>query len=410
MKNIVFIGNSAANIKAIEEIRKTDATSSITLVSSDAFYPYDRNALFGYLAKEIKEKQVLCHPDAFYKQNNIRVIVDQPVARFNFKRNQVVLENKEQLEYDILVLADIASPRLPEIKGNHKAGVYNAARLASVKSIAEQLPFVETVVVQVSSVLGFQTLCALGGHGKELVAVSSSASLLPEVLDEESASILKQLLEQNGVRLMLDNSIEEILGDSDLKAVRLKSGKVLSTEMVILDGLSLDTRPIKESGLEFLSDPGRTSFFQSNFKNVYLVDAFLHTFKDSGAGDYTASREQLQAQGLALAQEILGQEVQEVTASPVVRFKMKDLSGFWFGATCLQEGGREFLNFDSSKNIYKKIYTSDAELSGAVFLNADDQYANVLEIFQQKINIQGAEEKLLEDHFNIQELTKIGQP
>ncbi len=409
MKNIVFIGNSAASIKAVEEIRKTDTESLITLVSADAFYPYDRDRLFRYLAKEIKEKQVFLRPESFYKENNVRVITGQPVARFNFKRNQVVLENKEQLEYDILVLADIVSPRLPEIKGNHKTGVYNAVRLASVKSIAEQLPFVETIVVQVSSLLGFRTLCALSSHGRELVMSSSSADLLSGALDEESTSILKQLLEQNGVRLMLDNPIEEILGDSDLKAVRLRSGKVLSTEMVVLDDLRLDTRPLKESGLEFLQDSGRSSLFQSNFKNVYLVDAFLNTFKNPESSDYSICREELEAQGVALAQEILGQPVQEVSASGLTRFKINDLSGFWFGTTLLQEGEREFLKFDAAKNVYKKIFASDAGLTGAIFFNADDQYDNLLEIFQQKVNIRGVEEKLLDEHVSVQELTRIEQ-
>ena len=56
MKNIIFIGNSAATVKAIEEIRKTNKDVAITLVSVDAFYPYERDRLFGYLAKELKEK------------------------------------------------------------------------------------------------------------------------------------------------------------------------------------------------------------------------------------------------------------------------------------------------------------------------------------------------------------------
>ena len=74
MKNIVFVGNSVANAKAIEEIRKNYKESAITFVSSDAFYPYAFDRLCAFLRREIKEKQSLYHPESFYKQNKVRVI------------------------------------------------------------------------------------------------------------------------------------------------------------------------------------------------------------------------------------------------------------------------------------------------------------------------------------------------
>jgi nitrite reductase (NADH) large subunit len=406
MNNIVFIGNSLAAVKAIEEIRKTNPSVAITMVT-DGFYPYNRDKLFSYLSKEIKEKQVLVRPESFYKENNVRVITDQTVARFNFKRNQVFFENKEQLEYDVLVLADLGVPRWPSLKGNHKEGVYNSVRLKDVKSIAEQLPFVETVAVQLSSMTGFKTLCALSNLGKDIVVSAPSGALFTGLLDAESASILKQLMEQSGIRLMLENSIEEILGDTEAKAIRLKSGKVFATDMVILDDIRLDTRILKESGLEL----SQTGCFQSNFKNVYLIDAFLNSFGNPDSNDYQAPSPLLLEQGTALAQDILGQPVSAGPSLDVTRFQLKGLHGFWAGKTSLEEGSREFLKFDAQKNVYKKIFARDAFLSGAIFFNAaDSDCAKIIDVLEKKTNIQGLEERLLEEDFDLAELVKVQQP
>ncbi len=406
MNNIVFIGNSLAAVKAIEEIRKVNLTVGITIVT-DGVYPYDRERLFPYLSKEIKEKQTLLHPESFYKDNNVRVIGDQTIARFNFKRNQVFFENKEQLEYDVLVLADMATPRWPNIKGSHKEGVYNGVRLKDVKALAEQIPFVENVAVQLSSLAGLKMLCALSNAGKEIVVAAPSAALFTGLLDTESASILKQLLEQNGIRLMLDNPIEEILGDAEAKAIRLKSGKVFAAELIILDDLRLDIRIIKESGLEL---PDSHSL-QTNFKNVYLADAFLNAFRHPDSNDYNTTSLMLAQQGAVLAQAILGQAVTVAPSLNVTRFQIKGLRGFWLGKTYLEEGGREFLKFDAHNNVYKKIFANETCLSGAVFFNAEEgECSKILDVYEKQLNIRGMEERLLEDDLDIAQLSKSQQP
>jgi len=404
MNNIVFIGNSLASVRAIEHIRKSDPSVAISIVT-DGFYPCDREKLLSYLGREMKEKQALVQPEAFYKQNKVRVINDQSVTRFNFKRNQVVLENKEQLEYDVLVLADLGMPRWPDVKGSHKQGVYNAVRLKDVKAVAELVPFIENIAVQVSSMAGFKTLCALSGSGKEIVGSVESA-LFKGLLDDESASILKQLLEQSGIRLMFDNPIEEILGDSEAKAIRLKSGKVFAADVIILDDLRLDTRIIKESGLEYARSDNRS--LKTNVSNVYVIDAFLNSFSDTEANDYDIASDVLQEQGIAVAQEILGQPVDGPPIHGATRFNLKGLSGFWVGKTKLEEGSREFLKFDTSRNIYKKIYATGAHLSGAVYFNADEsECSKILDVFQRQLNIEGIEERLLEDNLDVAELAKL---
>lgn len=403
MRNIVFIGNSLANVKAIEEIRKNDNESNIVLVTTEACYPYGRDRALSFLAREIKEKQVFEQPETFYRDHQVRVITGQAVTRFNFKRCQVFLENKEQLTYDILILADIATPRLPDIKGHHKSGVYQAVRLSDIKSIGDQIPFADTIVVQVSSLVGFLTACALLRHTQNIV-VCTSSDLLPGVIDQQSSDMLRQLMEASGVRLMLDNPIEEILGDSDAKAVRFRSGKVLASEMVILDDVRLDMRPLQETGLGFTDLERPLSRLKSNFPNVYWVDAVLNAFAVNACQHYTELRPVLENQGIALAREISGDAAQDEAVLTWTKFQIRNLNGFWVGNARIVPGGCEFSSFDAESNVYKKIFTQNGVVTGAVVFNAECFFSQVVQLIGEKINIQGIEDKVLQEGFDLQAL------
>lgn len=406
MKKIVFIGNSLANVKALEEIRKSDQESEIVLVSADAFFPYGRDKALSFLAREIKEKQVFEKPESFYKDHQIKVLTGQTISRFNFKRSQIFFENKEQLSYDILVLSDLATPRLPALKGHHKSGVYQSLRLADIKIIGDQIPFADTIVVQVTSIMGFLTACALASHAQNLV-ICASAGILTGILDRQSSDIMRQFLESTGVRLMLDNPIDEILGDSDAKAVRFRSGKVMAAEMVVLDNVRLDVRPFLETGLGLPQEVGPSSDLRSNVSNVFLVDAVRSAFETSEGPHYDGLRSELENQGIALARSIAGLPPEQGAALCWARFKFRNISGFWLGDTRPVADPSEFTSFDAEGNVYKKIFIQGGRISGAVCFNADDRFEELQEWVNQRTSLQSVEEKLLQEGFDLHELKSL---
>ena len=91
--------------------------------------------------------------------------------------------------------------------------------------------------------------CALSHLKKEVTVVSSGAGLLPDIFDEETGLLLKQILEGKGIRVFSENAVEEILGEAEVKAVKLKSGKVLACDTVIFDEARADIRMLSEPTL-----------------------------------------------------------------------------------------------------------------------------------------------------------------
>ncbi|MBL8012610.1 MAG: FAD-dependent oxidoreductase, partial [Candidatus Omnitrophica bacterium] len=326
----------------------------------------------------------------------IRVVTGQAVSRINLKRNQLVLENKEQFSFDVLVLADLGSPRFNEIKGIQKHGVYHAARLDKVREIMDQMIFAQTIVLQLSNIQGFLTLCALSQYAKEIIVTCSQESLLGGLLDGECSSMLKQFLEMKGMRLLMGTSIEEILGDSDLKAVRLTSGKVLSAEMVVLDDLRCDTRILKETGLEYQAQQDGGMSYRSNMANVFWVDAVKRAYCEPDKNHYDVLDKTLENQAMQLVSEIFNASQPSMAQETrfVLRFAFKDMKGCWFGNAMGGPDVQEHSRYDPESNVYMKFFLNQGRLTGGFVMGHETVCEKCVTLFENQAVIQAIEEEL----------------
>src|SRR3989338_6256082 len=157
MRKIVVIGNSPAGAKAIEAIRAVDQESPISIFSWETALPYNRFLFPDLLAGAVKEADVLYQPETFYKNLKVELRPDRNVVRLSPKRNRAVFEDKkeekEEVNFDFLILAGAAT-KFPDIKGNHRSGIYGLRRLTEAQEILKKIPLADTVTVQNQSLWG----------------------------------------------------------------------------------------------------------------------------------------------------------------------------------------------------------------------------------------------------------------
>ena len=285
MKKIVLLGNSPVSAKIGEMIRRKDETSQIILLTLDGFYPYQRGLFFDFLKKEIRENKIFYRPPEFYTQNRIDVILDTKVTKVNFKKKRISTEHKNHMDYDVLVITDTPDAKFPPIKGVNKSGVYALRQLSDVKKIGEALNLTDTVVIEANSPAGFQTAAALKKHNKEIFLVIPSASIHLDRMsaagapDPQISSMTAGMDEKNGIRVLSENTISEILGDGDVKAVRLQNGKVLAAQMVIFADTPADLKIFEDSDLTINQGICIDQTFKTNLQDVYAADHVI-SFKE----------------------------------------------------------------------------------------------------------------------------------
>jgi len=347
MKTLV-VGNSVDVLPVIENIFSLHNDEQITLFATEGSLPYDRSLLPALVAGTTTEHQIHTSAQIFLAAYHPEVVTSEVLGRISVKRRHLTTEKKTQISYDRLVLVDTGHLILPAIKGHQRKGIFDCWRLSSIKDLKKHLPFADSVTIVVTKPQGLNMACALNLLKKEVTVVSQGPGLLSDILDEETGLLLKQILEGKGIRVFSDNAVEEILGDVEVKAVKLKSGKVLACDTVIFDEAKADIR--------MLSEPTLTD------EDKICIEEY---FKPP-----------------------------QMPFMPV-QFGFNVLNGFYAGWTRLPEGGREYLKFDGPQNIYKKIYAQGDHLKGFVVFNAPQDNDRLLGILQRQDNITGREEEIL---------------
>ena len=77
--------------------------------------------------------------------------------------------------------------------------------------------------------------------GKDVSFIMPDEDFL-SVSDDELLSVVIDAISEKGIQIYRNTAISEILGDGDAKAVRLNSGKVLASQLVVIhEDLSLRT-------------------------------------------------------------------------------------------------------------------------------------------------------------------------
>lgn len=286
MKRIVVLGNSIAGIKAIEEIRKQDPSVKITLLTLEERLPYYRHLLADLVSKDISNDQIFYQPKDYYERLQVDVS-EEKITRVNFKRNRITTEDKQHIDYDWLMITDTGTNKFPDIKGTNKTGVFSLRQLSDIDQFIGELPLTETAVVMGGGRPGFKMACAIRKREKEVLWIVPPHASVP--------------LEETDIRILKDNTITELLGDSEVKAVRLKSGKVMAAEAVVFGDTPIDLKLFKDTGLQFKARISVNEHFQTNFDNVFALNGICDSVQNQNLEGEDGYLSVLEEQGSAVA-------------------------------------------------------------------------------------------------------------
>ncbi len=272
MKKIFILGSSAAIAQMIEGIRSNDQESTITLFSPDGFLPYDRSKFPEFLSGKIKLEELFVRNEQFYKTHRVEVVLDQTITRINLKRKKIYTEQKTQYDFDVLFASDMPDAKFQEIPGIKKDGVYGLSRLDEVKRIEEYSSLVDTIVIESNGISGFEAAVALAERKCEVYLIVPQDNFLMQSFDDERCENVRTALDDLGVKIIARNAISEILGEGDLRAIRLDSGKVLSAQMVILSSQRADLRLLDDQVEIVDFKIPTTEYFQTNADGFYVFE------------------------------------------------------------------------------------------------------------------------------------------
>jgi len=406
-----MIGNSAGAIGAIEAIRKVDRSSPITIISDESIPVYSRPLISYLLSGEIKPDQIYYRPRNFYEKNDIKPLLGRMVKKVIFDQKIVQLEDNEEIPYDRLLIASGGRPFIPNIDGIGKSGVYTFTKLDDVRRISSSLREVKRALVIGGGLIGIKVAEALKKRNIDVTIVELTEHILSLTMDETASSILETALRKEGIKVLTSNTVKEIIGNGNVKSIRLADGKRLDVQLVIVAiGVVPNIEPFRESSLHIEKGIVVNERMETNINDVYAAgdvteayDKILKNYRTipiwpnayyqgKVAGNQMVGNDNYRYEGGFMMNSV------EVANIPTISIGMIKPP--------TQDAYEVIKRYDRGSNIYRKIILKDNLIVGALFVGNIDRAGIVTGLLKDAIKVKGFKKELRNDSLGFISLPK----
>jgi len=234
-ERLVVIGNGMAGCRAVEEILARDsARFRVTIFGSEPRVNYNRIMLSPVLAGEKSFDDIIINDERWYASNGIELLTGDPVVEIDRGAKLVHSASGKTRAYDKLILATGSDPFIIPVPGKDLHGVVTFRDLDDVQRMVEAAERGGRAVVIGGGLLGLEAAHGLSLRGMKVTVLHLMPSLMERQLDEAAGWLLRQELASRGMEIITEADTAEIIGDSHVAAVRLRDGRELSADIVVM--------------------------------------------------------------------------------------------------------------------------------------------------------------------------------
>ena len=280
-KKYLIVGGVAGGATAAARIRRLTEDAEIILFEKGAYISYANCGLPYYIGGVIEERDRLFvqTPEAFGKRFNIDVRTRSEVIAIHPEKKQVTVrsaEGKEYTEnYDKLLLSPGASPVVPPLPGIQSEGIFTLRNVDDTDRIKAYMTAhqVRRAVIVGGGFIGLEMAENLKHAGSQVAVVEMAPQVMGPI-DYSMAALVHQHLQQQDVKLYLEQAVERFSREGDELTVYFKSGISLKADMVLLSiGVRAETRLAQEAGLKLGEMRGIwvDAYLQTSDADIYAV-------------------------------------------------------------------------------------------------------------------------------------------
>ncbi|TXH75792.1 FAD-dependent oxidoreductase [Thiobacillus sp.] len=378
---LVIVGAGPVGVRAAVELRRALPGAPIVLYGDEPWHPYNRVRLSSLLAGDAAWADFtagLALPDRIETRFGCRVAAIDPLAQCVTDEAGVVQP------YATLVLATGSRAHIPDIPGIALAGVFCFRALADAEALQARLARCRRVVVVGGGLLGLETARALHRYRTEVVVVEHHPRLMPNQLDQAASERLCSHVRASGVEVVLDDGPMAILGDGRVTGVRLRSGRVVACDTVVLStGIRPNIELARDAGLAFQRGILVNDRMQASAAGIYAVGecaqhrGLVHGLVAPGF-----------EQAAVAARVIAGEPAQYLGSLSATRLKVANWPVFSMGEVGAWEPpDLARAHVHASGGCFRKLVIRRGRLVGALALGEWRELARVQEAVQQQRRI-----------------------
>jgi NADPH-dependent 2,4-dienoyl-CoA reductase/sulfur reductase-like enzyme len=267
---IVLVGGGLAAARTAEQLRRSEYTGRITIVSDEVHLPYDRPPL----SKEVLRKEVddvALKPREWYDEKDIVLRLGSAVTGLDTAAQTVTLDDGTLLGYDELVIATGLVPRripaFPDLEGIRVLRSFDESM-----ALREHASAAHHAVVIGAGFIGCEVAASLRSMGVDVVLVEPQPTPLAAVLGEQIGELVARLHRDEGVDVRLGVGVAEVRGQGRVDTVVLTDGTELTADLVVVGiGSKPATDWLEGSGIEVDNGVICDAAGRTNAPNVWAL-------------------------------------------------------------------------------------------------------------------------------------------
>lgn len=246
MKRYVIIGGSIAGVSCVEGIRSADAEGEITLVCAEKAANYGRPLISYYLEGKTDFAHMSWRGADFFEKNRVRVLLDTRAEKLDAQNRQLVLSDGETLDYDALCICAGSYPFSPRFEGIETvARRYSFFTMDDALALEQAVTKETKVLIVGAGFIGLKCAEGLRDRAGSVTVCDLAPHAMSASLDADCAPILERHLENNGIRLLLGDTVQRFEGQ---KAYMTGGETVEFDVLVVAIGVRANTALFTEAG------------------------------------------------------------------------------------------------------------------------------------------------------------------
>ena len=277
----LIVGGVAGGATAAARMRRLSEDAEIILFEKGKYISYANCGLPYYIGGVIEERGRLLGQtrEGFGKGFKIDVRTESEVIAIDVVAKRVAVRTADGEEYeesfDKLLLSPGASPVVPPLAGIQSEGIFTLRNVSDTDRIKQYITErrVRRAVIVGGGFIGLEMAENLKHAGAEVAVVEMAPQVMGPI-DYSMAALVHEHLEQQGVKLYLEQAVESFSRDNEELTVHFKSGINLHADMVLLSiGVRAETRLAESAGLRIGEMRGIwvDEYLQTSVADIYAV-------------------------------------------------------------------------------------------------------------------------------------------
>lgn len=271
---VIIIGGIAAGMSAAAKFKRLSPNDDVVVYEKGDIVSFGACGLPYYVGGffDDSNEMIARTPEAF-REAGVEIHTKHEVTNVDFSNKKVTVKNlntNEVLEesYDKLMIASGARAIIPPIKNIDLENVVTLKSMDDGNKLRELMSKEENKKISIigAGFIGLEAAEAAKHRGKEVTVIQLQDRVLQEVFDKDITDLLEEELRENGVNLLLSETVTELIGDGKVSKVKTNKREI-EADIVILatgvkpntDFLNCDEIKMIRNGAIVVDKYGRTS-------------------------------------------------------------------------------------------------------------------------------------------------------